>query len=261
MRRHGGACAHVLRCSFLLKFCMIVSRRHAHRRVILIVFKWLPVVHMRCQAELTGASPVPTRSPWGPASCRLCQARFCACTVFRRAPFHPKLRSKSSEILDLQYVLWAWCPTQFPGCMQAGLTVLLPHGYDGQGPEHSSARIERFLQMSDENPYVVPHVNERDWFTGGHLGSQIQSTNWQIVNCTTPVNYFHVLRRQVRDVCTHAMPCATPLQLLRAGSSRCCRSFRISLGEALVQAVPGHRSGCVNTVTSICRLLRSRLHL
>lgn len=83
-------------------------------------------------------------------------------------------------------------------CAQAGLTVLLPHGYDGQGPEHSSARIERFLQMSDENPYIVPPVNERDWFTGGHLGSQIQSTNWQIVNCTTPVNYFHVLRRQVR---------------------------------------------------------------
>jgi 2-oxoglutarate dehydrogenase E1 component len=82
-------------------------------------------------------------------------------------------------------------------CLQAGLTVLLPHGYDGQGPEHSSARIERFLQMSDENPFVVPPIDETNWFAGGHLGSQIQSTNWQLVNCTTPVNYFHVLRRQV----------------------------------------------------------------
>ena len=82
--------------------------------------------------------------------------------------------------------------------MQNGLTVLLPHGYDGQGPEHSSARIERFCQMSDENPYIIPPIDEKDWFAGGHLGSQIQKTNWQIVNCTTPVNFFHVLRRQVR---------------------------------------------------------------
>ncbi|KAI3900999.1 hypothetical protein MKW92_052531 [Papaver armeniacum] len=54
---------------------------------------------------------------------------------------------------------------------QTGLVVLLPHGYDGQGPEHSSARLERFLQ-------------------------QIQECNWQVVNITTPANYFHVLRRQ-----------------------------------------------------------------
>ncbi|KAI8539943.1 hypothetical protein RHMOL_Rhmol09G0222300 [Rhododendron molle] len=73
---------------------------------------------------------------------------------------------------------------------QTGLVVLLPHGYDGQGPEHSSARLERFLQMSDDNPYVIPEMDPT-------LRKQIQECNWQVVNVTTPANYFHVLRRQV----------------------------------------------------------------
>lgn len=51
--------------------------------------------------------------------------------------------------------------------------------------------------MSDENPYEMPQVDESEWFRGGHLGTQVQAANWQVVNCTTPANYFHVLRRQV----------------------------------------------------------------
>lgn len=66
---------------------------------------------------------------------------------------------------------------------QSGLVMLLPHGYDGAGPEHSSCRIERFLQLCD-HPFAVDkeeHANP----------------NMHIVNPTTPAQYFHVLRRQV----------------------------------------------------------------
>lgn len=60
----------------------------------------------------------------------------------------------------------------------SGLTLLLPHGFDGNGPEHSSGRMERYLQLVDDEP--------------SHA-----LTNWSIVSCSTPSNYFHVLRRQL----------------------------------------------------------------
>ncbi|XP_022787168.1 probable 2-oxoglutarate dehydrogenase E1 component DHKTD1, mitochondrial [Stylophora pistillata] len=68
--------------------------------------------------------------------------------------------------------------------LQSGLVMLLPHGYDGAGPEHSSCRIERFLQMTD---------SREDGVDG-------DSVNMQVVNPTTPAQYFHLLRQQmVRD--------------------------------------------------------------
>ncbi|KAL0429457.1 UNVERIFIED_CONTAM: 2-oxoglutarate dehydrogenase, mitochondrial [Sesamum radiatum] len=91
---------------------------------------------------------------------------------------------------------------------QTGLVVLLPHGYDGQGPEHSSARLERFLQMSDDNPYVIPEMDAT-------LRKQIQECNWQVVNVTTPANYFHVLRRQLHREFRKPLIVMAPKNLLR----------------------------------------------
>ncbi|KAF8494545.1 2-oxoglutarate dehydrogenase E1 component [Gautieria morchelliformis] len=72
---------------------------------------------------------------------------------------------------------------------RSGVVMSLPHGYDGQGPEHSSGRLERFLQLCDDHPHVYPSPQK--------IERQHQDCNMQIVYPTTPANYFHVLRRQI----------------------------------------------------------------
>ena len=88
--------------------------------------------------------------------------------------------------------------------VQSGLVLLLPHGYDGQGAEHSSARLERYLQLSDDDPHACR--------LPGHLN---RDTNWQIVNCTTPGNYFHALRRQLKRDYRKPLIVMSPKRLLR----------------------------------------------
>lgn len=95
---------------------------------------------------------------------------------------------------------------------QCGLTLLLPHGYEGQGPEHSSCRIERFLQMVDDQENVVPPM-------GDEVRMQIQHANMQVMNLTTPANYFHALRRQVHRGFRKPLIIATPKSLLRHKSA------------------------------------------
>jgi len=90
---------------------------------------------------------------------------------------------------------------------QSGLVLLLPHGYEGMGPEHSSGRVERFLQMVNEPGHEFP--------SGDRLSKQIQLCNWQVINVTTPANYFHALRRQLLREFRKPLIVMSPKSLLR----------------------------------------------
>ncbi|XP_078055638.1 2-oxoglutarate dehydrogenase-like, mitochondrial [Mustelus asterias] len=90
-----------------------------------------------------------------------------------------------------------------------GVVLLLPHGMEGMGPEHSSGRPERFLQMCNEDSDVYPDYTEDFEVT------QLFECNWIIVNCSTPANYFHVLRRQILLPFRKPLIIFTPKSLLR----------------------------------------------
>ena len=94
----------------------------------------------------------------------------------------------------------------------SGLTLLLPHGYEGQGPEHSSARLERYLQLCAER-------------------------NMTVCNLTTPANYFHALRRQLRRNFRKPLVIMTPKSLLRHKLA-VSRLDEMAEGSAFLQVIP-----------------------
>lgn len=87
---------------------------------------------------------------------------------------------------------------------QTGLVMLLPHGFDGAGPEHSSCRVERFLQLVDSDPREA---------------KEAKAINFIVANPSTPANYFHLLRRQVNRPYRKPLVVVGPKQLLRHSSA------------------------------------------
>jgi 2-oxoglutarate dehydrogenase E1 component len=106
----------------------------------------------------------------------------------------------------------------------SGLVMLLPHGYEGQGPEHSSARLERFLQLCAED-------------------------NLQVVNCTTPANYFHVLRRQIHRNFRKPLVVMTPKSLLR--HKKCVSRLEDMAGQSTFHRVLWDDAQLATSATSV----------
>ncbi|CAK9833933.1 2-oxoglutarate dehydrogenase, mitochondrial [Anthophora retusa] len=110
------------------------------------------------------------------------------------------------------------CSGQSKWGRQVGLVLLLPHGMEGQGPEHSSARLERFLELCDDDCTYIPG-KEPDAPAGETVEQimtrQLFEINWIVCNLTTPANLFHALRRQIHMPFRKPLVVMSPKSLLR----------------------------------------------
>ena len=100
---------------------------------------------------------------------------------------------------------------------QSGLVMLLPHGMEGMGPEHSSARPERFLQLCADDPEYFPPLEDE------FAIKQLSHANMIVANCSRPASYFHILRRQIALPFRKPLVIMTPKSLLRL--PQCKSSF------------------------------------
>lgn len=99
--------------------------------------------------------------------------------------------------------------------VSSGLVMLLPHGFDGAGPEHSSGRVERFLEMADDDPDVIPE------FGPEFYNDSVKHANYQVCNCSTSANYFHILRRQMHRDFRKPLVLIAPKKLLKHKDAGC----------------------------------------
>lgn len=115
---------------------------------------------------------------------------------------------------------------------RSGLVLSLPHGYEGQGPEHSSARIERFLQLLNEDSDAVPATADEAAAAG-------QRVNFHVLIPSTPAQYFHALRRQMSSSDRKPLVLFTPKSLLH---HRPCTSdlADLALGTSYQRVLPPH---------------------
>ena len=128
--------------------------------------------------------------------------------------------ANGAQVIIDQFIAAAESKWQRP----SGIVLLLPHGYEGQGPEHSSARLERYLQLCAED-------------------------NIQVANLTTPAQYFHILRRQMKRPFRKPLILMTPKSLLR--SEQCVSSISDFTEGRFHEVLPGPLLGTPEQVTRI----------